>query len=52
MPAIPTPSLVLFKTLRSQFLLVSLASFVLMLGLLLWNAQGLMRKALDERLEN
>ena len=42
----------MFKTLRSQFLLVSLASFVLMLGLLLWNAQGLMRKALDERLDN
>ena len=51
MPSTHTPSPVLFKTLRSQFLMVSLASFVLMLGLLLWNAQGLMREALDERLD-
>ena len=42
----------MFKTLRSQFLMVSLASFVLMLGLLLWYAQALMREALDERLSN
>ncbi len=41
----------LFRTLRSQYLLASLVTFVAMLALLLWNAQHLMQQVLDERFE-
>ncbi|WP_341892754.1 ATP-binding protein [Variovorax sp. YR752] len=41
--------LALLRTLRSHYLLGSLATFVAMLGLLLWNAQLQMERALDER---
>ena len=37
------------RTLRSRYLAGSLAVFVAMLGLLLWNAQHRMHQALDER---
>ncbi len=39
----------LLRTLRSHYLLGSFAIFVAMLGLLLWNAQLQMKRALDER---
>lgn len=42
----------MFRTLRSQYLLASLVTFVAMLGLLLWNAQHLMQQALEERFED
>jgi len=42
----------LFRTLRSQYLVASLVIFAAMLGLLLWNAQSLMRQALQERFED
>jgi signal transduction histidine kinase/ActR/RegA family two-component response regulator len=42
----------LFRTLRSRYLVASLAIFALMLGLLLWNAQSLMRQALQERFDD
>ncbi len=41
----------LFRTLRSQYLLLSLATLTAMLGLLLWNAQTLMQQVLEERFE-
>ena len=41
----------LFRTLRSQYLLVSLVTFAAMVLLLLWNAQHLMQQVLDERFE-
>ncbi|MCW5634192.1 MAG: response regulator [Rubrivivax sp.] len=40
-----------FRTLRSQYLLASLAVFVAMLGLLLWNAQVQMQRTLQERFD-
>jgi len=40
------------RTLRSQYLLVSLVTFVAMLGLLLWNAQHLMAQVLEERFDD
>ena len=42
---------VVFRTLRSQYLAVSLVTFVAMLGLLMWNAQRLMEHALQEHLD-
>jgi PAS domain S-box-containing protein len=42
----------LFRTLRSQTLLVSLVTFVAMLGLLLWNGQHLMAQVLEERFDD
>jgi PAS domain S-box-containing protein len=39
----------LLRTLRSHYLIGSLATFVAMLGLLLWNAQLQMQRSLDER---
>jgi signal transduction histidine kinase/ActR/RegA family two-component response regulator len=45
-------SLPLLRSLRSQYLLVSLVTFAAMLGLLLWNAQHLMQQALDDRFED
>ena len=47
--ALSTRNAVLLRTLRSHYFLGSLAVFVAMLGLLLWNAQQQMRDALDER---
>jgi len=41
----------LLRTLRGQYLLGSFAIFVAMLGLLLWNAQALMKQAIEERFE-
>jgi len=41
----------LFRTLRSQYLLLSLVTLTAMLGLLLWNAQTLMQQVLEERFE-
>ena len=41
----------MLRTLRSQYLLGSLATFVAMLGLLLWNAQHQMERSLDERFD-
>jgi len=40
-----------FRTLRSQYLMVSLATLAAMLALLLWNAQNLMQEVLQERFE-
>jgi signal transduction histidine kinase/ActR/RegA family two-component response regulator len=40
-----------FRTLRAQLFLGSLAIFVAMLGLLLWNAQHLMSNTLSEQFE-
>jgi len=40
-----------FSTLRSQYLLVSVATLVAMLGMLMWNAQHLMQQVLDERFD-
>jgi signal transduction histidine kinase/HAMP domain-containing protein/ActR/RegA family two-component response regulator len=42
----------LLRTLRSQYLIASLGIFAVMLGLLLWNAQSLMRQALQERFDD
>jgi len=41
----------LFRSLRSQYLLLSLATLATMLGLLLWNAQTLMAQTLEERFD-
>jgi len=41
----------LFRSLRSQYLLFSLATLATMLGLLLWNAQTLMAQTLEERFD-
>ena len=41
----------MLRTLRGQYLLGSFVVFAAMLGLLLWNAQALMRQALEERFE-
>ncbi len=41
----------MFRTLRSQYLAVSLVTFVAMLVLLLWNAQRLMDQVLEEHLD-
>ena len=41
----------MFRTLRSRYLLVSVAIFMVMLGLLLWSAQQLMAQMLEERLD-
>jgi PAS domain S-box-containing protein len=41
----------LFRSLRSQYLLLSLVTLAAMLGLLLWNAQTLMQQVLEERFE-
>jgi len=45
----PTPPDTVLRSLRSHFLAGSLATFVVMLGLLLWNAQHRMQESLDER---
>ncbi len=42
----------MFRTLRSQYLVVSLAVLAAMLGLLLWNAQHLMQQVLQERFDD
>jgi PAS domain S-box-containing protein len=42
----------LLRTLRSQYLLVSLVTFVAMLGLLLWNGQQLVGQVLEERFDD
>ncbi len=39
------------RTLRGQYFIGSVLTFVAMLGLLLWNAQALMAQALEERFE-
>jgi signal transduction histidine kinase/ActR/RegA family two-component response regulator len=41
----------LFRSLRSQYLLLGLVTLAAMLGLLLWNAQALMQQTLQERFE-
>jgi signal transduction histidine kinase/ActR/RegA family two-component response regulator len=41
----------LFKSLRSQYFLGSLVTLVLMLVVLLWNAEQLMRRTLEERFD-
>ena len=41
----------MFRTLRSQYLLLGLITLAAMLGLLLWNAQTLMAQTLEERFE-
>jgi len=41
----------LFRSLRSQYLLLGLITLAAMLGLLLWNAQTLMAQTLEERFE-
>ena len=41
----------MFRTLRSQYLLASLAVFAAMLGLLLWSAQQQLQRTLQERFE-
>jgi PAS domain S-box-containing protein len=49
----PRPPFVcgVLRTLRGQYLLGSFVIFVAMLGLLAWNAQVLMRQAIEERFE-
>ncbi len=42
----------MFRTLRSHYLLATLVVFAAMLGLLLWNAQYLMQRALQERFDD
>jgi PAS domain S-box-containing protein len=49
MTAVQTQRPTLLRTLRSHYLIGSLATFVAMLGLLLWNAQLQMQRSLDER---
>ena len=50
-PGPTTITAALFRTLRSQYLLLSLVTLAAMLGLLLWNAQTLMQQVLEERFE-
>ena len=47
----PDTSPPLFRSLRSQYLLLGLITLAAMLGLLLWNAQTLMAQTLEERFD-